>query len=174
MKRCHPLPRRLKDLGESSGQLEDLLVRKRDEVDWEAGPAEGKGGIEGEEDDTNLEPLTEKQLNQVFLAEEVFGMHIVSLALSVCYDIDDLLPCVVKILMTLSFSQLQQLFAKPYAVRERGLGAVLQVVETKEAGLSRKETSTLVKATCQVLVKGLHDKVFSVKILQISVRIMIL
>lgn len=42
----------------------------REEVDWEKEASE-----EGE--DMKLEPLSEKQLNEVSLAVEAFGMHVV-------------------------------------------------------------------------------------------------
>lgn len=66
------------DLGGPSTQ-EDAPDKKREEGDWEGGGGEeGEGGV-------TLEPLTEKQLNQVSLAEEVFGIRVVSFLKSGAY-----------------------------------------------------------------------------------------
>ena len=53
------------------------------------------------------------------------------------------------------------MYAKQYQLRERGLHQVHEILSTSEVH-SRKELSTMVKATVQILKKGLNDKVLSV------------
>lgn len=57
--------------------------------------------------------------------------------------------------------QVEYVYAKQYQLRERGLHQVHEILSTSEVH-SRKELSTMVKATVQILKKGLNDKVLSV------------
>ena len=57
--------------------------------------------------------------------------------------------------------QVEYVYAKQYQLRERGLHQVQEILSTSEFH-SRKELSTMVKATVQILKKGLNDKVLSV------------
>ena len=57
--------------------------------------------------------------------------------------------------------QVEYVYAKQYQLRERGLHQVHDILSTSEVH-SRKELSTMVKATVQILKKGLNDKVLSV------------
>lgn len=83
------------------------------------------------------EPLSDKQLNEVPHAVEVFGMDVV-----------------------------KHVYAKQFSLRERGLQLVQEALETPPTATptvthSRREAVNSVRATCEVLRKALHDKVFS-------------
>lgn len=180
-----------------------------------SGAGEGEGEREVEEIKT--EPLTEKQVNQVSTAVELFGMevvrnvreqqqqqfqqlsilipamlyiktvnlvHFLMLQSSVkCIILMVHIPIkaanLVHILMlhyscysnsnacskgySNSLFQLEKLYSKQYFVRERSLLNIQENVTTKEAeDLSAKDITTLIRAVCEVLMKGLNDQVHSV------------
>ncbi len=56
---------------------------------------------------------------------------------------------------------MEQLCAKQFSTRERALSDVHHALATQPA-TSPRETTNLIRATCQVIVKGFDDKVFSV------------
>lgn len=58
---------------------------------------------------------------------------------------------------------MEHIYSKQYNVREDGLQQIIKDLESK-GEMSRKETSTIIRATCQVLGKALKDKVMSVSL----------
>ena len=56
---------------------------------------------------------------------------------------------------------MEHIYAKQYNVREDGIQQIIKDLESK-GEVCRKETSTIVRATCQVLGKALKDTVMSV------------
>lgn len=59
-------------------------------------------------------------------------------------------------------TQLEKLYAKQYSVRENSISEILGELRAKEGGLNKREINNIMKATCQILVKGFRDKVLSV------------
>ena len=147
------------------------------------------------------EPLTEKQLNEVPIAVEVFSMEVVGLGAKHAYinylysvrylhvvivklcchvwwhfDVPEKCPqhtqCTVCTCMSIytyfcimhELVQVEYVYAKQYQLREKGLRQIHDMLSDSEVH-SRKELSTMVKATMQILKRGLSDQVFSVSLL---------
>lgn len=57
---------------------------------------------------------------------------------------------------------MEELYAKQFSVRERALGSVQRTLSSQTTEMSHRDITNLIRATCQVIVKGLEDKVLSV------------
>ena len=57
---------------------------------------------------------------------------------------------------------MKQAYSKKFSVREKSLSTLMEFLAAQEQVTGRKDIVGILKATCQVLVKGFKDKVFSV------------